>query len=234
MVKCTVEKDKIEKIIKYHFEHNNEIFEARYIISKKPTVELLHNGSHLGFIDDLKIKHDYIVNTDTTPIKVTVWIEYNIYSTYIGKINGLGIEIDEKPVQNTLADPETHIKNGRSGFYVLFFILLLKCIITYYSNYKEYFSHIVSIISSMVYFIPLLFSFIVFIKYFKWTKFALFTGLIISILEMVDYLYALPNSIIKGTNGATLLIWILLRIATICIFIGALKWKVKFGYNKNE
>ena len=57
MVKCTVKKDKLEKIIKYYFEYNTETFEAHYIISKKPTVELLHNGSHLGFIDDLKIKH---------------------------------------------------------------------------------------------------------------------------------------------------------------------------------
>ena len=63
-VKSIVEKEKKDKIIKYFFEYDNENFEAHYIISKKPTVEVLHNGSYLGFIDDLKVKHDFIINQD--------------------------------------------------------------------------------------------------------------------------------------------------------------------------
>jgi hypothetical protein len=54
----------------------------------------------------------------------------NSISSFIGKINGVGIEADEKPVQHTLADPETHIRNGRAGLYFLVFILGFKCIWT--------------------------------------------------------------------------------------------------------
>lgn len=230
IIKSTVTKEKKNKKIIYSFSFDNETFEAHYIISKKPTVELFYNGSHLGLINDLKVKHDFLINPDSNPMKLTIWIESNIYSLFIGKINGIGIKIDENPVQHTLADPEAHIKNGRSGFIVLFFVLGLKCIFTYYNIFKEYSSHIVSGISMIVYFIPLLLALIAFIKYVRWTKFALITGIIISVLEMLDYLIALPNSIMAETNGASLLIWILIRISAICIFFTAFKWKIK---NKN-
>jgi hypothetical protein len=227
IIKSTVTKEKKNKKTIYSFSFDNEIFEAHYIMSKKPTVELFHNGSHLGLINDLKVKHDFLINPDSNPMKLTIWIEFNIYSIYIGKINEIGIKIDENTVQNTLADPEAHIKNGRSGFFVLFLILGFKCIFIYYSIFKEYSSHIVSGISMIVYLIPLLLALIAFIKYVQWTKFALITGIIISVLEMLDYLIALPNSIMTGTNGASLLIWILIRISVICIFFTTLKWKIK-------
>jgi hypothetical protein len=228
VIDAIVKKDKIDKKIVYSFGMNNETLEAHYFFGKKSSLEIIHNGVLLGVINDHKTKYDYIINPETNPIKVTAWIDNgNSFSAFMGKLKGVGIEIDGKPVQHTLADPETHIKNGRSGLYILLFILGFKCILTYYINFKEYTSHIVAGISAIVYFIPLIIALVATIQYVRWTTFAIITGIIFAFLELVDYAMGIPNSITSGTNGASLLIWILIRISALCMFYNAWKWKHK-------
>jgi hypothetical protein len=228
IIEAIVKKDKVDKKIIYSFVINNETLEAHYFFGKKASLEITHNGVLLGTINNPKIKHDYIINQEANPTKITAWIDNgNSFSAFMGKLKGIGIEIDGKPVQHTLSDPETHIKNGRSGLYFLLFILGFKCIWTYYINFKEYTSHIVAGISTVVYFVPLIIVLVATIQYARWTTFAIITGIILAVLELFDYAMGIPNSITSGTNGASLLIWILIRISALCMFYNAWKWKRK-------
>ena len=227
IVASKIKKEKKDKKIIYSFEYLDENFEAHYYYGKKPEAELFHNGSSLGHIDNTKDKQDFAVNLEAKSIKISAWIVFNVYYNYIGKLNGMGVCIDDLPVQHTLADPDAHVKNGRSGFIVLFFLLLFKCIFTYYSNFLDYSSHLISAIFGMIYLYPLLLALIAFVKYAKWTKFALITGMIISVLEMLDYLIAVPNSLKSGAVGVTVIIWILIRVSAFCIFFNAFRWVLK-------
>jgi hypothetical protein len=116
VIAATVKKEKTNKKIIYSFSVNNDAFEAHYFSGKKSTLEIMHNESLLGAIDKPKTKFEFVANPETSPVKITAWIDNgNSISSFIGKINGVGIEADGKPVQHTLAVPETHIKNGRVG-----------------------------------------------------------------------------------------------------------------------
>jgi hypothetical protein len=228
IIEATIKKDKASRKTVYSFAVDNDAFEAHCFSGKKPTLEIIHNGCLLGTIDTQKTKFEYVANPETSPVKVTAWLDNgNSISSFIGKINGIGIEINGNPVQHTLADPETHIKGGRSGLYILLFILSIKSIFTYYSAFKGYASHIVAGISCMIYFIPLLFVLVATIKYTRWTIFGLIVGSVLSLLEMIDYVMGIPDSISSGTNGASFLIWILIRISALYLFYNAWKWKSK-------
>jgi hypothetical protein len=228
VIKAAIKKEKASKKVIYSFEVNNDVFEAHYYTGKKQSLEIKHNGAMLGIIDRPKAKFEYVVNSETNPINITAWIDNGIsISSFISKNSGVGIEVDGKPVQYTLTDPETHINNGRSGLYILLFILAFKSIWTYYNTFKGYASHIVAGITSTIYFVPFILALIAGIKYKSWTTFAILTGIILSILELIDYAFGIPSSIIAGANGVTLLIWILIRISALYLLYNAFKWKRK-------
>jgi len=229
IINSIVKKDKKMNLISYSFDINNEHFLAHYIYGKKPRFEFFHNNSLIESSGQIKNKMEFIVNTEYEPLNIVIWLEYNIYSLYIGKLNGIGVEVNKNPVQHTLADPEVYIKNGYSGFYILLFILGFKSVFTYYQNFKEYESHIVSIITCSIYAVPLLLVILLIIRYKYWTKFALITGIVISVLEFIDYGLALPNSFMSGSgsNVVMFLFWIAVRICILCIFYNAYKWKRK-------
>jgi hypothetical protein len=170
-----------------------------------------------------------VANPETFPVKITAWIDAgNLFSSLIKTvINGVGIEVDGEPVQNTLTDPGFHIKNGKSGYYVLLFILLIKSIFAYYTAFKGSESHSVAAISSSIYFASLVLALVFFINYVRWTKVSLYLGIILSVLEFVDYAIGIPSGISSGVNGASILIWVILRIAALYLFFNALKWKNK-------
>jgi hypothetical protein len=225
-IEATVKKEKADKKTIYSFKVNNDVFDVHYFTGKKPALEIMHNGSLLGTIDKQKTKFDFEVNSETNAVNITAWIDSgNSLSSIIGRINGVGIEVDGKPVQHTLADPETHIQQGRSGLYLLLFILGVKSIFTYYTALEQYASHIVAGISFTIYFVPLLLVLTAAIKYKSWTTFAIITGMVLSVLETLDYAMGIPGSINAGTNGVTVLIWILIRISALYLFYNALKWK---------
>ncbi|GHT80119.1 hypothetical protein FACS1894130_10740 [Spirochaetia bacterium] len=227
-IKSVVINEKKNKKIIYSFVIDDANFEAHYVMGKKQTLEIFQNGNQILAIDKPKEKRDCIVNFENNDIKIVAWMEQSsMIPGFVGKINGVGIEIDGIPVQSTLADPEVHLKNGRTGLYVLLAVLGLKTIMTYYNSFKAYSSHIVAGIIALIYFIPLIITLIDIVKFMKWTLFAIISGLIISILEFADYLVGLPDSIKSGTNGMTLLIFILIRVSIIYLLFVALKWKGK-------
>jgi hypothetical protein len=230
-INSTAKKERKVNLISYSFDINNEHFLAHYVYGKKPRFELFHNNSLLGSSDEKGNKFEFTVNTETELLNIKIWIEYNVYSIYIGKLNGIGVEVNGNPVQHTLADPEVYVKNGCSGFYILLLILGLKSISTYYQTFKEYTSHIVSLISCSIYVLPLFLIILLIVRYKYWTKFALITGAIISILEFIDYILALPNSFMagSGSNAIMLLFWLGIRVCVPCIFYTAYKWKKKLN-----
>jgi hypothetical protein len=227
-IEAEVKKDKKSKKTTYSFEANNESFEAHYFTGKKPKLEIMHNGSLLGTIDNPKAGFECVVNSETGPIKISAWINNrNSISAFLGKINGIGIEIDGKPVQYTLADPEIHIKNGRSGLYFLLFVLGFKCIWTFSSVFEKYTSYVIAGVSSAIYIIPLLIVLTAAVQYKNWTAFAIIAGIIFSLLEMLDYVTGIPAGISSGANGATFVIWILIRVSALYLLYNAWKWKRK-------
>jgi len=226
MINSTVKNEKKINATIYSFDANNEHFTANYIYGKKPRFELFHNGSLIGSSEQLKTRSEFTINTEYEALNITVWLEQNNFAAYIGKLNGIGIEVNKNPVQNTLADPEVYVKYGRSGLFILLFILTVKSIFNYYQIYKAYESHLVSIISDSVYVIPLILVALMAIFYKRWTMFALIAGIAISILEFTDYAIALPGSL-PNTNIIMVILWIFFRVSVILILFNALKWKRK-------
>jgi len=221
IINSTTNKDKKKNLITYSFNVNNERFTANYVYGKKPRFEFFHNDTLIGSSDQIKNKSEFIVNTEYESLNITVWLEYNVYSMYMGKLNGIGIEVNKTPVQHTLADPEVYINNGRSGFFILLIILGAKSIYTYYQIFKEYNSHIVSLITSAIYIVPLLAALLFLYFYKRWTKLALIGGIIISVLEFVDYGWSLPAYFKAGSNAAMVLFYIALRVCVLFIFYNA-------------
>jgi len=226
VIASTIKKDiKIQKIT-YSFTVNENSFEANYFFGKNPNLEISHNGVSLGIISEKKTKFDFTINGETFPVKVTAWMNIgNAFLSFFNSVNnGIGIEVDGNPVQGTLADPEHHIKSGKGAYYLLLAILGLKSIVTYYSIYKEYSSHLAAAISCAIYFVPLLVAVLALIFYSRWTTFAVYYGFILTILEFIDYLSGLPNAISTGINPVSLLIWIGLRVSILLLFFNAFKW----------
>jgi len=236
IINSTTNKDKKTNLITYSFNVNNERFTANYVYGKKPRFDFFHNDTLLGSSDQIKNKSEFTVNTDYETLTIMVWQEYNVYSMYIGKLNGIGIEVNKNPVQHTLADPEVYINNGRSGFLIILIILAIKSIFTYYQVFTEYSSHILSLYISAIYFVPLLLALFFVYIYKRWTKIAIIGGMIISILEFVDYGLGLPESLRtgSGSNAAMMLFWIALRVCVLFIFYNAFRAKIKSNTMKKQ
>ncbi|GBU28341.1 hypothetical protein R84B8_01899 [Treponema sp. R8-4-B8] len=225
-IKAEISKEKASKKIIYSFEVNNDAFKAYYFPGKKSTLEISHNGSSLGTIDNPKAKSEYTVNSETKPVKITAWIDNKLsLASFLGKVKGIGIEVDGRPVQNTVSDPETHINIGRSGLYILLFFLIIKSAWTYYSSYKNYEYHIVSIISSSIYFIPFIYVLILTIKYKTWTTLAIISGVILTALEMIDYIIGIPASV--TSTGSSFVVWIIIRLSALYVLCNAFIWRRK-------
>jgi hypothetical protein len=229
IIGSTIKRDKKAKKTIYSFMVNDDVFEAYFFTGKKPALEIMHNGALLGFIEEQKTKFEFVANPEVNPVKITAWIDAgNSFSSIIKSMfKGVGIEVDGKPVQNTVTDPGFHIKNGRSGYSVLLFVFGVKSLFTYYTSFEEYASYFAAVISSAIYFVPFLLLLAAFINYARWTTFAIFAGLILSVLEFVDYIMGIPNSIRSGANGVSILIWMILRIMALYLLFNALKWKNK-------
>jgi hypothetical protein len=228
----------------YSFEINNEHFLVNYNYGKKPRFELYHNDLLIRASDLSNSRNNYSVNSESGIINITIWIEYSDSYTEQYKTNGIGIEVNGNPVQNTLADPDLHIMEGLVGFWCLLFLLLIKSIITYITAYFEYNSHFTSIFSSLIYFIPLLIVLFLIIIYKKWTKFALIICFIIAILDFIDYSVSLFIKLASGIDGKFLdsfkmviiqiIIWLPIRIGILYLLYNAIKWRKKIEKKENQ
>jgi len=232
-IKAEVIKEKKSKQIIYSFEVNNDVFKAYYFPGKNSTLEITHNDSSLGTIDEPETRTEYTVNAETNPVKITAWIDSKLsLASFFGKVKGIGIEVDGRPVQNTVSDPETHINNGKSGLYILMFFLIIKSVWTYYSTYENFENHLVSGIGSSVYFIPFIYALIVTIKYKSWTMLAIISGVILSALELIDYITGIPESI--KTAGGSFIIWLIIRLSVLYVLCNAFIWKRRQSRNSQN
>jgi len=227
-IKAEISKDKESKSQTYSFEVNGEAFKALYLPGKEAALQIMHNEVSLGamlWTVDKERKFEYTVNVGAKPVKITAWISNGFSFMGIGKANGIGIEVDGIPVQHTVTAPEIHIENGRSWLYVLVFILGFKSIWTYYTLFSEYASHFVAGVSSTVYIVPFIIALIVAIKYKTWTTFAIYAGLILAVLEAVDFATGIPESANSGSSG--FVIWLFIRMGLLYAMFNAFKWRIK-------
>ena len=100
----------------------------------------------------------------------------------------------------------------------------------------QYSSHILSLYVSAIYIVPLLVGLFMLYIYKRWTKLALIIGIIISILEFVDYGLGLPESLRagSGSNAAMMLFWVALRVCVLFIFYNAFMAKTKSNTMKKQ
>jgi len=222
IIESTVNKDKEKKITTYTFSVDHDVFVANYFSGTSSQMEIIHNGSLLGRINNHKIKSEYVVNQDTNPVRISAWI----FKGHFFEKKGIGIEVNGNPIQHTLADPEPHIQNGKLGLYIILFIFGLKFIATYHHTYKEYTSHIVAGMDSAIYFVMFLIVLLVAKRYQTWTKISIITGLFLAFSElMFDYMLLLFSGMISTNN---MILAILIRIYAIYVLFNALKWREKF------
>jgi hypothetical protein len=218
--------DKKNKTVIYTFAVDGEMFEARYAYAKKPVLELLHNGTQFGIVDTPKEKFQFVIDTEKAPVHITAWIDNGgSAASFFGNVKGVGIEVEGRPVQFTLADPGVHIKNGKAGLFVLLLIFAFKSIWTYYNTFSTYASHIVAAISTLVYLIPLLIVFVSICTYKTWVMFSLISGGVLSVLELIDYIFGILGSLQSGEAVVSSLVWILIRVSALYLLYNALKWK---------
>jgi hypothetical protein len=114
-----------------------------------------------------------------------------------------------------VADPEVHIKNGLAGLYFLLVVFAIKSIFT--------FSEDEGIAGAILYLFPLAIAVVATVKYKSWTKFSIITGLVLAVLETVDFMAGLFD----GMGNVGSIAWIFLRIAAIACLFNAFKWQKK-------
>ncbi|MCX7820694.1 MAG: hypothetical protein N2258_03365 [Brevinematales bacterium] len=162
------------------------------------------------------IEKHFTIENETHHIKISK-------SSIVRYKKELEIFIDGKPVENTPADPYFFIAKTRIILVFYFFIMVLKIIflILRRIDWRYYLSIIFSL---YFYFILAILLLIISISYKKTPKFSIIFGLVIAIVEALDYvlwqfLYLTPLAIINGM--ISLSFWILWRVCLILLLIKA-------------
>jgi hypothetical protein len=218
IIESKMKREKKDRKIIYAFSVNNELFEAHYCYGDKPTLTFFHNNNQFGYIYVLNIKVQYSVETETELINITGWIEKSSSSWFsIPKQEGVGIEIDGSPIENTFTDPNTHIKAGKAWLIALLIVYALKGIIL---------TFLVDPIEGIGYIIPVLITLFFIMMYRKITKISLIGGISLAILELIDYV---GGVILQFSSQKPMLIltWIILRISITWNLINAFRWLLK-------
>ena len=210
IIESSVTKDKKNKRTVYAFSVSGLSFEAHHYKMTKSRLEIFNNGTLLGTVDLKTPRAEYIVEAEPSPVKITAWIE-------VKAKGGAGIEVDGKPVQHTIADPDVHIKNGKIALYFLLAILAIKTFSSFGSGEPG---------GGILCFFMLLITVGAVILYKKLTKFAIITGLVLGGLEMIDFVTGII-SIGGGGSKFVVIAWIFVRIAMLFNLINALSWKRK-------
>lgn len=203
-------KFKKEKKIVYSFLYENEEFEASVIYGKKPSLTLLHKGTQIGFIDKSGGKAFLNVDTDKAPVKITAWMMAG------GRVIQIGIIIDGKPVQHTVADPNTHIKSGRIGLIIALIINAINSIFQI---------AIGDMSTAVIFIVPFIILLVLTLAYKKWLTFALIAGIILSVLELAGYLMGIPYNVKNDIYLIQMIYWTALRVITVVLLVEALNWK---------
>ena len=221
IIEAVEKKEKKEGKIIYSFSIENEMFEAHNTYGQKPILTLFHHGTECGKLEIPNKKVQLTINTEKTPINITAWIETGILTYLSGRtIGGAGIEINGKPVQHTLADPNTHIKSGKTGLFALLFLYIINSIFQIVTG---------GIYTGIFYLLLIIILLVAILKYKKWQTFSLIAGIILALLQFFDYIIGIFFMIQAGelNPNISMLIWIAIRVGILVNLFNAFKWKLK-------
>jgi len=203
----------------YSFEINNEVFKAYYSVGKNSSLRITQNEIEIGKIDEKKTKFEFTAGS----LKIVAWIDDGFsLASLLYKIKGIGIEVDGVPIQHTLAAPETHIKYGRIGLWVLLLFLGIYSLASYSDAFEDDDPAIIAVIASAIYLIPFIITLIGIITYKSLTSFAIITGIVFTIQELLK----LPGSLDFGSIYIDC-IMLYPRMIVLYALCNALKWKRK-------
>lgn len=184
--------------------------------------EVFVNGKELGsaYIDN----EIFTFKTEGPEgeIKVDIWVRASIknlvYSLSIEK--GAGMRIDDIPVQNTLADPLFVIKKSRLYIVIFIAFLFIKSIFPIFQYLNNNLNIFGLIGQEGIYFIPFMYLLITTLSFKSMPKTAVYSGLIIGILETLDYGV---GGILNLNINLVFIVFFLLRIGCIIALINAAK-----------
>jgi len=116
-------------------------------------------------------------------------------------------------------DYELNIQKGRKGLFLLLFVIGLKIVL----------GVAVGSIENIIYVVPFFLVLIAAIQYYSWNTFALYAGLIIAALEIIDYTVGTIANFVKTSSISLpfVIVFIGLRISAFSLIFTALKWKIK-------
>ena len=220
-----VKKDK-DGITIYYFSVDNEEYEAHYTYGT--ALAILHNGIQIGVVEKPKDKVLFTVNTGQSTFNITAWFDFNLKDNVIsrlliGKAQGAGIKINDNPVQYTLADPNTYIKGGKNGLLIFLFLYAFKSIFQIVSGDS---------FVAILYIIPFFIFLVAVIQYQKWLSFSLIAGVILALIEVLDFTSGIGDVIVEvDARSLPSMLWFLfiigIRTKALCYLFRALKWKSK-------
>lgn len=201
IVSVITEDDK-EKKKSYAFEVNGEKFVAHHKSGEKPSLEILHNDVSLGIITQIAVPTEYLVNHGDQTIKIDAFIQQpggflDFLMPWKKTGNGIHLTVDGVPVQGTIDDPEVNIREGFLGLWFLLAIFILKTVVGF----------VVDGFGGAIYLIPLIIILLAVIRFNKWTGFAVHAGLILSVLEFIEYILGAFGS----QSVISIIIWSLIR-----------------------
>jgi len=118
--------------------------------------------------------------------------------------------------ETTSPDYELNIKKGRKGLWLLVFVIGLKIVLGIALGRTE----------NLIYAVPLILVLLAAIKYYSWNTFALYTGLVIAVFEILDYVIGTIGDI-ANLSLPFVIVWIGLRVSAFSLIFTALRWKLK-------
>lgn len=150
---------------------------------------------HIKINDELidtvksKEKKKVLFTTELGEHEIEVWNgrAKNFFFTNFFRKDGVAITIDKIPVQNTLSDPMLIMSEGKVSLWFFFIILLMKGLLQpFFSDFQE-----VYLIGLIFYIVPALIMLLAALTFSRNPKRAIWIGLIIGILETIEFGYSM-------------------------------------------
>ncbi|MCB1305858.1 MAG: hypothetical protein KDK37_16335 [Leptospiraceae bacterium] len=210
------------------FTIGGEHFEARYHKKDSGSVELFHAGQLIGKANQADNPKTVTVYSGEDTLNLKFWC--NITPGRLpflpGGASGMGLEVNDRPVQHTVADPGVQINQGKTALYILVGLLLFKSVYVFAQNMLQEQGLLVSLIAVGIYLVPLAIVLTCIFTFDSVSSFALWAGMVISIIEVIDYSVGLVASILNHEFRFSfmLLFWIWLRISMLHLLYNSLHW----------
>lgn len=184
-------------------------------LSKPQRLELFIDGQSYGVAGAPGQKVRAQVPGQTSLHTVEVWFEAatGAATQFLALLHGTGILIDGRPVHGTLADPYVHVKEGRAGVWVFAVFLFAKVLLSPWINPGGDVA-----VALVLYGVPG--SILVWLAttYRSNPKRAVIIGLVIGVLETLDFAWGALGKIAAGQpslTGAGIVIWGIFRVGAL-------------------